>query len=943
MARSFSAIVAALAMLLVQSAGSAQSSGSSGAKAAPPTSTSATGRAAASEPATRSAAQALSKLALDIPFTKFVLRNGLTLIVHEDTKAPVVHFNIWYHVGSKNEPRGQSGFAHLFEHLMYQGSENFNDDFFKATRQVGATSQNGSTNVDRTNYYQTVPKEALDTILWLESDRMGHFLGALTQARLDEQRGVVQNEKRQGDNQPYAIGRDLITRATYPSDHPYGHSVIGSMEDLQAASLDQVREWFRSYYGPSNAVIALTGDIKPEDARARVERYFGSFNPGTPVAHPKVWLVRRTGAQRETAYDRVAAPRLTKVWNAPEYGNRDVSLLDMFASVLAADRGSRLTKRLVYDEQIATSVDAGPGANEIAGRFTVQVAGKPGADMARIERAVDEEIAKLAATGPTLSELEKVRARNISGLVRSLESISTKATILATSQTYLGSPDGWKRDLEVQRTATSAQIAAAARTWLRDGSYSLTILPFDYTAQGHDADRKSMPLPAAGAISAGTFPSIQRATLSNGLKVMLIERHQAPIVSVELLVDTAYAADFAQTKPGTGGLALSLMDEGTTTRDSLTLADQLVRIGAQVNAGGGGEQSTVSLSALSPTLDEALGIYADVIRNPAYRQSDVDRVKAQQTAAIRAQRLQPAAIANRVLSTIIYGPNHPLGRQTTEASVSSITRDDLVAFHQRWMKPDNAVLFVVGDTTLKQITSKLEAALGSWKASTPTPRITVPAAAARTSQVVYLVDRPGSPQSYIVAGVPAAPRTTEEEFNISAFNTNFGGNFTSRINMNLREDKGWSYGVSSALAGGRGPRIFRITAQVQTDKTKESIQELQKELRDVLSTRPLTVGEITTSNNNTIMGLSSRWESAGSVMGGMEEIVTFGLPDAYFDSYVDRLRGVTPEMALTAGKRLVGASNFAWVVVGDRRRIEAGVRELGVELRVVDADGAPGQ
>jgi len=866
------------------------------------------------------AAQALANLKIDIPYTKYVLRNGLTLIVNEDHKAPVVHFNIWYHVASKNEPRGQSGFAHLFEHLMYQGSENFNDDFFKATRQIGATSQNGSTSTDRTNYYQTVPKEALDTILWLESDRMGHFLGALTQSRLDEQRGVVSNEKRQGQNQPYAIAQDLIIRATYPEEHPYGHSVIGSLDDLQAASLEQVREWFRTYYGPSNAVLVLSGDITPADAKARVERYFGSFNPGTPVAHPKAWVVKRTGAQREVAYDRVPAARLSKIWNIPEYGNRDVALLDVYADVLAADRTARLTKRLVYDEQIATSVG-------------------PGIDLNRIDRIVDEEMARLMATGPTASELEKVRARNVAGMVRSLESISTKASMLATNETYLGSPDAWKRTFDLQRTATPAQIAAAARTWLTEGSYRLDILPFDYAPQGEDADRKTMPLPAPGAITAGKFPALQRATLSNGLKVMLVERHEAPVVSVRLLVDTAYAADYAAAKAGTGSLAVSLLDEGTTTRDSLTLSDQLVRLGATVNAGGGGEQSTVSLSALEPTLDPALAIFADVIRNPAFRQADLDRVKAQQAASIRASRLQPASIANRVLSRIIYGPDHPLGRQTSEPSVASITRDDVVAFHQRWFKPDNAVLIVVGDTTIAAITPKLEAALGSWKASSPTPRIAVPAPPARTSSVLYLVDRPGSPQSYVLAGLPAAARNTDEEFGILAFNTNFGGNFTSRINMNLREDKGWSYGVSSAIGGGRGPRIFRVIAQVQTDKTKESIQELQKELRDVLSTRPLTLAELTTTQNNTIMGLSSRWESSGAVSSAMEEIVTYGLPDSYFDSYVQRIRAVTPDIALAAGRKLLPTPNFAWVVVGDRRRIEAGLRELGMDVRSVNADG----
>jgi len=429
--------------------------------------------AAAAKPGASKASSALANLKIDVPYTRYVLKNGLTLIVNQDAKAPVVHFNIWYHVGSKNEPRGQSGFAHLFEHLMYQGSENFNDDFFKATRQVGATSQNGSTGNDRTNYYQTVPKEALDTILWLESDRMGHFLGVLTQARLDEQRGVVQNEKRRGDNAPYSIAQDLMIRSTYPSDHPYGHSVIGSMEDLQAANLDQVKDWFRKYYGPSNAVVVLSGDITPEEAKTKVEKYFGALPAGEPVAHPKVWVAKRTGNSTEDAYDRVAAPRLMKTWNIPEFGNRDVALLDVFADVLTLDRTSRLTKRLVYDEQIATAVNASAYGSEISGNFDVTVSGKPGADMAKIERIVDEEIAKLMQGGPTASELEKIRARNTAAAVRSLESISGKANRLATAQTYLGDPGAWRRGYDITQTATPAQVAQAGRAWLSDGAYRL--------------------------------------------------------------------------------------------------------------------------------------------------------------------------------------------------------------------------------------------------------------------------------------------------------------------------------------------------------------------------------------------------------------------------------------------------------------------------------------
>ena len=372
----------------------------------------------------RAAAAALPALPdVDIPFTKMVLPNGLTLIVHEDHKAPIVAVNIWYHVGSKNEPVGRSGFAHLFEHLMFNGSENFNNDFFKATELLGATDQNGTTNTDRTNYFQNVPTSALDSVLWLESDRMGHLLGAIDQARLDEQRGVVQNEKRQGENQPYGRVWDAITEATYPADHPYGHTVIGSMADLDAASLDDVKGWFRDYYGAANATIVLAGDITPEEARAKVEHYFGDIPSGPPVTQPQRMIARMEGAQREVMYDRVGQPRLYKVWNVPPTGDAATDYLGLLGQVLSSGRTSRLHKRLVFDDQVATSVFAGTSESEIGSQFLVMVTAKPGQDLGAIERVVDEEMARLLRDGPSAEELERARTVTGAGLVRGLERI----------------------------------------------------------------------------------------------------------------------------------------------------------------------------------------------------------------------------------------------------------------------------------------------------------------------------------------------------------------------------------------------------------------------------------------------------------------------------------------------------------------------------------------
>jgi zinc protease len=434
----------------------------------------------AAKPAVAAAADPLAGLDIDVSAKKFVLKNGLTLIVHEDRSAPLVAVNIWYHVGSKNEPKGRSGFAHLFEHLMFNGSEHFNDDFFKATEKLGASDQNGTTSVDRTNYYQTVPKAALDSILWLESDRMGHLLGVVDQAKLEEQRAVVKNEKRSGEDSPYSKAQDLIIRATTPSVHPYGHSTIGSMEDLDAASLDDVKQWFRDYYGPSNAVLVLAGDISAAEALAKVGTYFGDIAPGAPVSQPKSWVVRKTGTVRETAYVRAAQPVLVRVWNISDYASADTDYLQFLAQTLAGSRTSPLVKRLVIDEQLATSAEAAVDNREIGGQFSIEVVAKPGVDLAVIEKIVEEELRKVISAGPSVSEMAKVRTSNIAGLVRSYEGIASKAALLAESETYLGGPDAWKLGWDRFRAATPGDLQSAAKRWLTDGDYVLHMVPFGH-------------------------------------------------------------------------------------------------------------------------------------------------------------------------------------------------------------------------------------------------------------------------------------------------------------------------------------------------------------------------------------------------------------------------------------------------------------------------------
>ena len=878
----------------------------------------------------------------EIAFQKYVLSNGLTLIVHEDHKAPIAAVNVWYHVGSKNEKAGKTGFAHLFEHLMFNGSENFNDDYFKVLEKIGATDLNGTTNEDRTNYFQNVPVSALDTVLWMESDRMGHLVGAITQAKLDEQRGVVQNEKRQGENEPYGQVDELIQTAVYPKGHPYSWTVIGSMEDLNAASLDDVKEWFKTYYGPQNAVVVVAGDVKAEDVKARVERFFGDIPPGPPIAKHDAWVAPRTGEHRQTLQDRVPQSRIYKVWNTPQWGAPEDDALRLVARVLTSGKSSRLYKRLVYTDQIATDVAAYQGSSEIGSTFVVRATARPGGDLAAVEKAVDEEIARLLKDGPTAEEVERAKTEQLAGFVRGVERIGGfggKSDVLAQSQVWGGRPDFYRTQLQRVQTATPAELAAAARRWLSDGVYALEVHPFPQLAAGPGgADRKSRPTP--GPAPEGKLPAFQRATLPNGLKLIVAERHEVPVVRVNLLVDAGYAAD--QAAPGTARLAGDMLDEGTQTRASLEISDELQRLGAQLNTGSDLDSTSVSLSALKANLDPSLAIFADVVLNPSFPQKELDRLKRQQLAAIQQEGAQPFGMALRVLPRFIYGTGHaysvPLTGSGYAATVEKITRDDVVRWHEAWFKPGNATLIVVGDTTLAEIRPKLEAAFAAWKAGSA-PKKTVSAVTPKATDAVYVYDRPGALQSTILCGHAASPRANPQDIAQQVMNTMLGGQFTSRVNMNLREDKHWSYGAGTLFWDAKGPRPFLAYAPVQTDKTKESVQELLKELRGIRGEKPVTPEELAAARDNMTLSLPGQWETSAAVLGSIAEIVRFGFDDRYYDGFAAKVRAVSAA-DVTAAASAVQPDKLVWVIAGDRAKIEPGLRELGLgEIRAIDADG----
>ena len=883
-----------------------------------------------------------------IPYEKFKLDNGLTVIVHTDRKAPIVAVNLWYHVGSKNERPGKTGFAHLFEHLMFQGTENYNDEFFKPMEDVGATSINGTTSFDRTNYFQNVPTSALDLALWMESDRMGHLLGVIDQARLDEQRGVVKNEKRQGENRPYGRVFDAVFRASFPSGHPYRWMPIGSMEDLDAASLDDVKEWFRTYYGAANAVLVIAGDIDVATARAQAQKYFGHIAPGPAITRPEAWVAARTEGTRELMYDQVAQTRLHRFWNTPQDGTTEADLLVLAGEILGGGKTSRLYERLVYRDQVADAVSAGENPLEIAGLFGVTADVKAGVDQRKVEAAIEEELRRFTSKGPTAAELDRARMAIRSGFLKGLERIGGfggKADVLASCEVFEGDPGCYRRSLRVVADATPEQVRLASERWLSRGDHTLEVQPFPtYRAAAADPIDRSKGPPVIDQFPDLAFPALERARLASGLPVILASRRGAPVVRVSLLFDAGYAAD-RDPKLGLSSYAMAMLDEGAGPLDALAIADRAKTLGAEFAAGSALDTSSASVSALTERLDESVGLLATIVREPRFPQHEIERVRKEWIAAIQREKASPDGLSLRLLPPLLYGAGHPyaipFSGSGTEASIAAITREDLLAFQRDWLRPDNATLIVVGDTTLAAALPVLEKHFGGWNPpDTSRPAKAIPRASQAATARVFLIDKPGAVQSNILVGLvapsSAAPNATE----MGTMNDVLGGTFTSRINMNLREEKHWSYGVRSTLPDAQGERPWLLSAPVQSDRTVEAMRELRREIEEFVGPRPATTAEIRKIMNREVRALSGRYETNAAVAGAIAEMVVFKRPDDYVPTLKARIEAQTDAAVQAAAREALDPSRLTWVIVGDLKSIEKPVRELGFgELQVLDANG----
>ena len=872
----------------------------------------------------------------DIEYDTFTLSNGLTVVVHEDRKVPMVAVNVWYHVGSKNEKVGKTGFAHLFEHLMFNGTENYNAEYFEPFEKIGATDQNGTTNNDRTNYFQNVPTNALDLALWMESERMGHILNVIDQEKLDEQRGVVQNEKRQGENQPYGQVFNAIGKAAFPEGHPYSWSVIGSMADLNAATLDDVKEWFETYYGPTNAVIALAGDIDLETAKIKVQEYFGDIQPGPPLTKPKKWIAKRTEQTREVMEDNVPQTRIYKVWNVPEDGTAESQALDLASSTLAGSKNSPLYQELVYKTGLATGVSAFYYGREIAGLFIISATVAPEQDVKEVESVIDATLEKYLKTGPNSKLLKNTKTSTIAGLTNGLQRIGGfggKSDILATYQTLYGDAGAFRKILEMYLDTSANEVKAASNKWLSSGDYVLTIVPAAKTSIVESTIDRSKGIPYPTEKLSYSFPKIQSAVLNNGSKLVLAERNDLPLVQLEIVFNNGYAVE-SEDELGLVNFTMSMVDEGTKKYNSLEFAEMQESLGSGIGFGSSIDTTYASMSSLKVNLEKTLDLFKEGLLNPIFPQVELDKVKKRWLAGIDQELNSPASMANREIRTLVYGSGHPYAKASssgTKNTVETFTREDLQAMYAKITNPNDATFIVTGDISLADATNLLNKKFSNWKSSNKsTIKVNLFDVEDQTSPRVFLIDKPGAIQSYILAAQLLPPTNSNDDILIDYMNYAIAGSFTSRLNMNLREDKSWSYGVRTSTGYSQGQRLMRMTAPVQTDKTAQAILEILREYDEYINSSPINSDELSKIKNARTLRLPGQYETLSALLGGIEDIVKYNRDYDYLDTIADKRNSIKLEDVKSATSKYLDTNKWTWVIVGDLNEIEDPVRELNI-------------
>ncbi len=885
-----------------------------------------------------------------IPFEKTTLSNGLDVILHQDKSLPVVSVNVWYHVGSKVEKPGKTGFAHLFEHLMFEGTKHHNSSHFGPLQEVGA-SLNGSTTTDRTNYWENVPSNYLELALWLEADRMGFLLEALDQKRFDVQRDVVKNERRQSyENRPYGIASLELQEAIYASPHPYHWPVIGYMDDLDAASLEDAHAFYRQYYGPANASLAIAGDFEFDDVRNLVEKYFADLQGGHAAPKSQPLDAPLTGLVQRTLYDNVNLARGSLVWPGVPHFHPDEAALDVLCDIMSDGRSSRLHQKLVYEKQLVQSVGIRSGTAELAGdiQFEATVADGHTTDEAFNEAML--VIEGLRSHPPTEEEVARTKNRIEWGHVRQLANVGGFGGIanqLNSFNIYTGNPDLLNTDIERYLAVQPEDVHRVANKYLNEARVKFVVMP--------EASRSSQPKaatpidrtiqPTASAARSFTPPALQSGRLANGLEVIVAEKRGVPAVSFAVLLASGASSD-PTGLPGLAYITGDMIQEGTESRSSNQIAEEFEFMGTRLGINAGREQTSLSVSTLTREWPKALNLVADLLLHPVFPEEELVRVKNETVMDLRRIQDDATSVASREFSALMYGVESPYGHPVygTEAALEKITRNDLLGHFQSNFNPSVATLAVTGDVSLGEAMKLAEETFGGWsvpaKASSPAQgKPDNQTGIARDKTTIYLLDKPGAAQSVIRGGILGLPRDDPDYFPLMVFDHLFGGQFTARLNMNLRQDKGYSYGYRSWIEWHKDSSSLLVGGSVQTEVTAPAVVETLKEIAEVIGSRPVEEGEFQAAKDALLQGYPLGFETPWQMLNHLGPIIHYGLPHDYLSTYSASITSVTLEDVQRVAVERLSKDGLTLLVVGDKAVIETDLRGIGPEVVVIDGEG----
>lgn len=861
------------------------------------------------------------------PATTFTLENGLTVIVAENHDVPVVSYQLIYQVGSKDEPPGKSGLAHLFEHLMFEGSAHTPGSFLENMTRAGATHLNAFTSTDRTTYHATVPVGSLDYALFMESDRMGYFTESISQRSLDQERRVVLNEKLETESGPYGKLYECKSLGCFPAWHPYAHTVIGAKEDISAVTLDDVKYWCRTYYTPANTVLALCGDIDVALAREKVTHWFGSLPPGRPLRRSASWIADIPPLRRDHYQARVANGTLMLVWNTPPAGSGDATLLSLIAGYLASGLSSLLVKKLVYSEAIASSVHAQVEEGALCSQFIITATAVDGMPLASLEQRLLDELQAFLANGVDALHLSEVKNQIVNQFRDSYKTSAQIASLLSTTWVTLGDASGYRSLLTQIYSATGEAVQQVAQRWLTRHHYTLEIIPFTARpdARAIAADR-SLP-PRILAPVALVLPQIQHAVLDNGIRLVLLERHSQSDIYLDLLLPA-----FTLPHPGQHQLLIELLNEaGAGNRDAFAFRQACSDLGSQMTLRKRLHHLSLLLSCRRVQLPATLELLCARLQNSILREEDVLRKRTLLQDALAEQLHVASAMVQRVLPGLMYPPGHPCrvagGIEGTPAGLAATDSSALRRVLPELLNTQDSTVVVTGDTTMQQLLPQLNASLGRLPflphRPVPHPQATLP-----QRPRLFLLDIPNAEQTSIAVASLLPGVSSVDEATFELLNTLFASGFTSRINLNLREAKNWTYGVRGQLINDPVQRVHYVQTEVQTDRTREAIQELMMEYQALTGVRPVTAEELNEVRRTSLLGFSSSFESLSGLNNMVSWLVRSRLPDDFWLHHQQRIAEITLAEINALAHELFSIDRLTWVVAGDTHLFEEEITAL---------------